>query len=145
MTWEGPPWWSRDEDYELPIPGAQVQSLVGELDPTCCNGKILHAATERSCMLQQRWKISCAATKTWCSQIKKISIKKLTWEMAFLRKLVLLVSLPHGLTGWVSVLTAWVHRCWGGVPYFQLSDLFHLPTTRRSNQSILKEISPGIS
>ena len=34
--------------------GVQVQSLVRELDPTCHNSKILHAAT-----------------KTWPSQMKK--------------------------------------------------------------------------
>ena len=31
------PWWSRDSDSMLPRQGAQVQSLVRELDPTCHN------------------------------------------------------------------------------------------------------------
>ena len=32
------PWWSSDWDSMLPMQGAQVQLLVGELDPTCGNG-----------------------------------------------------------------------------------------------------------
>ena len=39
--------------------GAQVWSLVGELDPTCCNED----------------KRSCAATNTQCNQINKIKLK----------------------------------------------------------------------
>ena len=41
--------------------GGQVQSLVRELDPRCCNENISHAAV----------KISSVATKTWPSQINK--------------------------------------------------------------------------
>ena len=41
--------------------GAWVRSLVRELDPTC------HAKSQ---MPQQRSRILCTATKTWCSQIK---------------------------------------------------------------------------
>ena len=41
--------------------GGQVQTLVRELDPTCCNENISHAAV----------KISSVATKTWHSQINK--------------------------------------------------------------------------
>ena len=33
---DGLPWWSRDLDSMLPMQGSQVQSLVGEQDPTCC-------------------------------------------------------------------------------------------------------------
>ena len=33
----GLPWWSSDWDSNLPMQGAQVLSLVKELDPTCCN------------------------------------------------------------------------------------------------------------
>ena len=29
------PWWSGGEEAMLPVQGAQVQSLVRELDPTC--------------------------------------------------------------------------------------------------------------
>ena len=31
------PWWSSGKDFTLPMQGAQVQSLVGALDPACCN------------------------------------------------------------------------------------------------------------
>ena len=44
----GLPWWPRGWDSVLPIQGAQVQSLVGELDPTCHNW--------RTSMLQWKWK-----------------------------------------------------------------------------------------
>ena len=47
----------------LPMPRAQVGSLVGELDPTCCN--------RRSHTLQQRLEMPQAATKTQDSQINK--------------------------------------------------------------------------
>lgn len=30
-------WWSYGRDLELPVQGAQVQSVVRELDPTCHN------------------------------------------------------------------------------------------------------------
>ena len=30
-------WWSSGWDPALPVQGAQVQSLVRELEPTCCN------------------------------------------------------------------------------------------------------------
>ena len=30
------PWWSNGYDSMLPMQGTQVQSLVRELDPTCC-------------------------------------------------------------------------------------------------------------
>ena len=32
---EGLPWWSSEWDSALPMQGARVPSLVGELDPTC--------------------------------------------------------------------------------------------------------------
>ena len=31
----GIPWWPSGLDFELPMQGDQVQSLVRELDPTC--------------------------------------------------------------------------------------------------------------
>ena len=34
---QGLPWWSSGLDSILPIQGVQVQSLVGELNPTCHN------------------------------------------------------------------------------------------------------------
>ena len=34
---EGLPWWSSGWDSTLPMQGAQVQSLIMELDPTCRN------------------------------------------------------------------------------------------------------------
>ena len=43
--------------------GAQVQSLVRELDPTCCN--------RRTLMLPWRLKIPCAVFKTQCNQINR--------------------------------------------------------------------------
>ena len=42
----GLPWCSSGWDPELPMQRTQVQSLIRELDPTCCNC--------RSCMPQQR-------------------------------------------------------------------------------------------
>ena len=67
--WRSLPWGSRGYDSMLRMQGAQVQSLVRELDPTCCN--------YRSCILQlrvytlqRRLKVLRAATKTWCSQNK---------------------------------------------------------------------------
>ena len=33
----GLPWWASGLDSALPMQGAQVQSLLRELDPTCCN------------------------------------------------------------------------------------------------------------
>jgi len=48
--------------------GAQVQSLIRELDPTCCN--------ERPHVLQQRLKILHATTKTRHSQIDKYKFRK---------------------------------------------------------------------
>ena len=47
----------------LPVPKAQDQSLVRDVDPTCLS--------RESCMLQGRLKILHAATKTWHSQINK--------------------------------------------------------------------------
>ena len=41
---EGLPWWSSGWDSTLPKKGAQVQSLVWELDPTCRNKRISHPA-----------------------------------------------------------------------------------------------------
>lgn len=43
-------WWSSGYDSELPMQGAQF--LVGELDSTCNDQKILHAATKPSHMPQ---------------------------------------------------------------------------------------------
>lgn len=48
----------------LPVPGAQVQPLTGELDPTCRN--------YRPRMLQQR-------SKTWLSLINTFLKKKRKW------------------------------------------------------------------
>ena len=50
---EGLPWWSSGKDSKFPKQGAQVRSLVRELDPAC----------------MPQLKIPCAATKTWCRQI----------------------------------------------------------------------------
>ena len=44
----GPPWWSSGWDSTFPTQGAQVQSLVRELDPTCCN-------SEFACHSQINW------------------------------------------------------------------------------------------
>ena len=46
--------------FHTPSGGAQVPSLVRELELTCCNWTILHATTE-----------------TWCCQINEISKNKL--------------------------------------------------------------------
>ena len=46
-VWEGLPWWSSGWDSMLPMQGAWVQSLVGELDPACMPQlRIPHAATK---------------------------------------------------------------------------------------------------
>ena len=37
LVGQGFPWWSSGSDSKLPMQGAQVQSLVRELDPTCKN------------------------------------------------------------------------------------------------------------
>ena len=37
------------KDSALQIQGAQFRSLIKELDPTCCNSKILHAAMKAQC------------------------------------------------------------------------------------------------
>ena len=60
---EGLPWKSRGKDSELPVQGAQVQSLAGELDPTYHNKKTPHAA--------KRLKTQKAATKTWHSRMNE--------------------------------------------------------------------------
>ena len=41
---EGLPWWSSGWDSTLPKKGAQVQSLVSELDLTCRDKMISHSA-----------------------------------------------------------------------------------------------------
>ena len=43
---EGLPWWSSGQDSKLPVQGAQVWSLVRELDPACCYQKVLSAASK---------------------------------------------------------------------------------------------------
>ena len=58
--------------------GAQVQSLVGELDPTChAATKSLRAATKHASM-----KILGATTKTQCSLNKQILKKEKKKEAA---------------------------------------------------------------
>ena len=34
---QGPPWWSSGQESMLPVQGAWVRSLVGELHLVCCN------------------------------------------------------------------------------------------------------------
>ena len=50
----GLPWWSSGQDYVLPMQGAWVQSLVGELDPTCMRQLRLRLLQLRVCMPQLR-------------------------------------------------------------------------------------------
>ena len=71
----GLPWWSSGQDSALPMQGARVRSLVGELDPACMPQlrvrmlqlKSPRAATKKS---HAAMKIPCAATKTRGSQNK---------------------------------------------------------------------------
>ena len=70
----------------LPVQGAQVQSLVGELDPTCMPQlrvrmpqlRSPHAATKHSAtkIPHAATKIPRASTKTWRSLNKQTKINK---------------------------------------------------------------------
>ena len=44
---QGLPWWVSGQDSMLPIQGAQVQSLVRELDPKHAAVKILQVTNEK--------------------------------------------------------------------------------------------------
>ena len=58
---------------QLPIEGAWVRFLPGELDPTCCN--------QSSPMAQGRSKLPHAATKTQFSQIKNLEKRPLAFHV----------------------------------------------------------------
>ena len=57
-------WWSSGQDSTLPMQGAWVPSLVGELDPTCCNEVLACHNQKRSHVQEQRSKTTHAKIKT---------------------------------------------------------------------------------
>ena len=61
---EGLPWWSSGWDSELSMQGAQIQSLVRELDTT----KSWHATAKRSCMLQLEILPAAARDPACCNE-----------------------------------------------------------------------------
>ena len=66
--YQGLPWWSRGQDSELPVQGAQVRSLVRELDPTCYNYKKPNALSSAAAAHQLNARCALPEATRSCSQ-----------------------------------------------------------------------------